>query len=449
MSDSALEAEARDIIVSLGMLLEYSGMSMIVCFDQLDGMRDQGLIGAFGDAIHVLVDQVRSMLPLAFVRLDTWENFDSHLDIAVTRRLVSNPIRLWGCTLDQARELVRLRIESRFKEGVDEKFEWLMGQLNGRLKKGSPPSEVIALANRAIVQTHEPSQPGTETVEEQEDDPIEIFGVKYRQERDEVAGHLEMWPPDTERMLKALSAYLKGRPEYSGLQPGPDKYVTLVGKHREPDGSEVDCAFILNTAANHKTVQASFDRGVKFLRAHPQGHCYYISDERCAFRDRTRWKAVHEVKDVFDQLDGRTLFLTHSLAATWYGLTSLIFKLEEGDISINTSAGSRTATEKDFELYMKEGFKEEFLPLTLPAGKDEKTPPPPSPPSLDVEKVEEKVIALLKNSPMHTMVATMLLGGIQKAGEKIFYEQLLEFLNKRGGKFSLFPSGDGTIVMLK
>ncbi|MCL1941667.1 MAG: hypothetical protein FWG09_06965 [Synergistaceae bacterium] len=345
MDNFALEQEAHDIIVSLGMLLKYCGMSMVICFDQLDAMKDQRLIDAFGHAVQVLVNEVKSMLPLVFIRTDTWTQRFSKLDPAVIGRLTGNIIRLWGCTVHQARELIKARIGHRFKNsGAEEKFQWLMKQLDGKLKENDSPREVIYLANCAITQVPD---------EVTEDDVIRVFNDEYEQKRDEAARNFGKWQLDQDHMLLVLLTYLKSRPEYDALKPGPDKYITLTGRRRELNGEEIDCAFIINTTVNNKTVQASFDRGVKFLRAYPNGHCFYISDERC-FRDKTKWKKVHQVKDVFDKLNGSALFLTKPQAVSWYGLASLIFKLKNGDISL----GLRAATEEDFELYMKKGFKD-------------------------------------------------------------------------------------------
>jgi hypothetical protein len=161
------EEEARRVLVSLGMLLEYCGMSLIVCFDQLDGMRDDALITAFGDTVHFLVNDVKGMLPLAFVRMNTWSDRFSRLDPAVTQRLSGNEMFLYACTLEQARELIRVRLESRFKGDTEEKFQWLMERLEGKLKAGYSPRAVIELANREIVREREPEK------EPLEKDPIE------------------------------------------------------------------------------------------------------------------------------------------------------------------------------------------------------------------------------------------------------------------------------------
>jgi len=448
MDDLALEAEAHNIIVSLGMLLKYCGMSMVICFDQLDGMKDKRLIDAFGDAVQLLINEVNSMLPLAFIRMDTWtERFYNKLDSAVIERLRGNVIRLWGCTVVQAGELIKERIRHRFKnDGVEEKFQWLMKQLSGKLKENDSPREVIYLANRAITQIE---LPVPSIIELTDEDIIETFKVEYHHERDKVALDFDKWQPDAERMLLALTTYLKNRPEYDTLQPSPDKFISLVGKRREPNGEEIDCAFIINTAEHPRTIQASFDRGVKFLHEHPKGCCYYISDARCTFRDKTRWIKVHEVKETFDNLRGNTLFLDIHQAVTWYGLTSLIFKLEEGNITLRTSTGPRAATEKDFEIYMKNGFNEKFLDPADQNSSNEQNEQKKQKSLLDEVQLEKKMTSILKQAPMRLMLATLLLGKLQKDGENVTYELLLEFIGKRREVFIKYQSGDGSLISLK
>jgi len=453
MDDLALEAEAHDIIVSLGMLLKYCGMSMAICFDQLDGMKDKRLLEAFGDVVHLLVNDVSSMLPLVFVRMDTWnERFYDKLDSSVTGRLRSNVIHLWGCTVIQAEELIKERVRHRFKnDGAEEKIQWLMEQLKGKLKENDSPREIIYLANRAITGYSEPLKAPKPLI----DDPEAIkkaLNIEYLQERDKVARDFDKWPPDAERMSLALTTYLKSRPEYSSLQPGSDKFVTLTGKYRNSDGSSVDCAFIINTAEHPMTVQACFNRAVKFLEKHTNGRCYYISDKRCTFRDRTRWKKVHELKDEFDNQRGVTLFLDRQQAVSWYGLVSLIFKLEAGDVTLPTDAGLRTAKEKDFEIYMKDGFDGKFLEATeqeVSIGTKGTNDTNGREFQLDEEQLEKKMVVILKQSPMRLMLATLLLGKLQKGGEKITYELLLEFAGKHQEVFIIYPSGDGSMISLK
>ncbi|MDR2529555.1 MAG: ATP-binding protein [Synergistaceae bacterium] len=443
MEDFEREAEAGGILTSLGMLLRYCGMSMVVCFDQLDGMKDSSLIGAFEDAVAVLVNDIDSILPLAFARPNTWKaRLSSSLDPAAIRRLESNQIPLLGCTLAQARELIGSRVASKFGDDSDKKFQWLLVQLEGKLKGGGSPSDAITLANRAIMQSLELGEKGREKTDS--DVIKEVFTDKYNQERKDVANHLEMWPPDAERMAKTLRVYLETRPGYDALQR-PNKssaYILLYGKYRGPDGKKVECAFILNTAENHMSVKAAFKCGVEFLDTHPNGRCYYISDVRCAFRDKTRWKQVHEVKDDFDARRGNTIFLTPSQAALWYGLTSLIFNLEEGDISLPLVAGPRPAGEKDFELYMREAFGENLLA-------SEETPPafPPVPlPESGI--LEKQIITFLKNAPMLMSTVTILSDNLQRKGVKINPNELLEFFGERKDKFALHAASDGKIVRL-
>ena len=453
MDDLALEAEAHDIIVSLGMLLKYCGMSMVICFDQLDGMKDKRLLEAFGDVVHLLVNNVNSMLPLVFVRVDTWnERFHDKLDSAVIGRLRGNVIQLWGCTVLQAEELIKERVRHRFKnDGADEKIQWLMEQLKGKLKENDSPREVIYLANRAITGYSEPSQTSKSPIIDTEAIK-KALNIEYLQERDKVALDFDKWPPDAERMSLALTMYLNSQPEYDSLQPGSDKFVALTGKYRNSDGSIVDCAFIINTAEHPMTVQACFNRGVKFLKEHPNGHCYYISDKRCTFRDSTRWKKVHELKDDFDKLRGNTLFLDRHQAVSWYGLVSLILKLEAGDVMLPTDIGLRVAKEKDFEIYMKSGFEEKFLETTeqkIPGHTSGTNGTNGHEDQLNEEQLEKKMIAMLKQSPMRLMLATLLLGKLQKSGEKVTYELLLEFTGKHKEVFIIFPSKDGRLIALK
>jgi hypothetical protein len=438
MNDQDLEEEAHDIIVSMGMLLEYCAMPMVICFDQLDGMRNQDLITAFGDAVFFLTIEVNNMLPLVFARMDIWYQRFSQLDPAVIERLVNNVEHLQVCSLAQAQELIKERIKSKFPNSAEEKFQWLVGQLGEKLKEGYTPRRVIELANNAIVHPFETiSEMRVPAASQPEFDIVAFFAEEYRRERVKVNFDFEVWTPDAERLLKALSAYLENRPEYDALQPdGDDKRINLRGKYQKTDGTQIDCAFILNTADHYRTAQVAFESGMKFLRAHPDGACYYITDKRCNFKPS--WKKTHEVKNSFEALHGTSLFLEESQAIDWYGLTSLIFKVEAGDVSLPASMGFRAATLEDFARYMKEGFNKNLLEV----------PSAPPPPPVDGELLEKKIIEILIKSSMQFMAVALLLKELKASDIVVTDDSLVGFIKKRQERFTLYESTDDNLVML-
>ena len=150
MAPEAREDEASKMLLSLGHVLRYARVPMLVCFDQLDGMDSPDLINAWGKVLSLLVNDVSGMLPLAFLRADTWNHrFSRVLDSAVVQRF-NHPVPMGNCSLDQARQLVKNRIAAFFVEGAEEKYRWLMARLEEKLRTGYSPRTVIDLANRAI-----------------------------------------------------------------------------------------------------------------------------------------------------------------------------------------------------------------------------------------------------------------------------------------------------------
>jgi hypothetical protein len=355
----------------------------------------------------------------------------------VIERLTNNVEHLQVCSLLQAQELIKERIKFKFPGNAEEKFQWLIGQLGEKLKEGYTPRRVIELANNAIVHPFETiSEMSVPAASQPEFNIVAFFAEKYRRERVKVNFDFKVWPPDAERLLKALSAYLENRPEYDALQPGgDDKRINLRGKYQKTDGTQIDCAFILNTADHYRTAQVAFESGMKFLRAHPEGACYYITDKRCNFKPS--WKKTHEVKNSFEALHGTSLFLEESQAIDWYGLTSLIFKVEAGDVSLPASMGFRAATLEDFARYMKEGFNKNLLEVPV-------APPPP----VDEELLEKKIIEILIKSSMQFMAVALLLRELKASDIIITDDSLVGFIKKRQERFTLYGSTDDNLVML-
>ena len=433
MSDGRREDDARHALESLGLLMERYRLPMVVCFDQLEGMRDAKIINAFGNIVQTLVNDVVCMLPLTFIRGDFWNNhFKKLLDSSVSERLSLNTYLLSTCTLEQARELIARRVENGFQNAAQEKIDWLLGRLEKILKAGYAPRLVIQLANRAITETTD-SPAGTEKEKASppaESSVEELFKDEYLQEREKVAADFSMWPPDAERLKLTLHLWLEQQ-NYVNVQLGKDKFVSLTAERAE-NGTKLQCAFIVNTAEHPKTVEAAFNRGTKFLAQYPDGFCVYITDKRCKFKEPKHWVKVHLAKEAFLEKGGKELFLDQRDAIDWYSLTSLIFKIDAGDVSISTGENFHVLTRDDLGRYLKNGFEKNLLE---PSGKDP-------------AKLEQHIRKILEGSPMRILSTGTLLGRLGMEGSSIDGDFLLSFFNEREDVFTQYPASDGSSVML-
>lgn len=471
MAPEAREDEASKMLLSLGHVLRYARVPMLVCFDQLDGMDSPDLINAWGKVLSLLVNDVSGMLPLAFLRADTWNHrFSRVLDSAVVQRF-NHPVPMGNCSLDQARQLVKNRIAAFFVEGAEEKYRWLMARLEEKLRTGYSPRTVIDLANRAIHEEGSEALPeaprGTRSPEAAETDEIReaerTLTAAYREECDKVASDPNAWPPNADQLLDALEMWLASRPEFN-VSRSDDKYVRLSGQC-SAGGRVTPCAFIVLTARNHLSAAAALKRGVDFLSAHPDGLCCYVTDKR-VFRGPENWRKVHELLGQFRALKGRAIILGSGGCAAWYGLVAFRNKVCNGDVALYPSSGQRPATREDFSRYMKEGFRLELLDLgedgeTSPDGDADGGPKGGSTPvspaakpgssdgsAPDEERLTRAVLSLLKGSPMKMMGAELLVGALHREGVTIGYQTLLAGLNRQKALFRLYPSGDGTLIAM-
>ncbi|MDR1379414.1 MAG: ATP-binding protein [Synergistaceae bacterium] len=462
MSPRELEWEARELILSLGLVLDYCKMPTVICFDQLDGMEDSVLINAWGKAVAFVINDTFSLLPLAFLRDASWRRRfkikTEGLDDAVVQRFEGNRLFLEGCSLEQARDLIRARITSLYSENAESKVEWLLERLEGKLERGYSPRTILELANHVVIHRGEIVPMSSVT---------EILDKAYREEYDKVAADFDMWPPDAGRLVYALEAYLTNHASFEGIKrPKDHKFVSLIGQCIE-ENAKKDCAFIVNTAEHNQTVRAALRRGVSFLETYPGRVCYYISDRRCVFRGPERWKTVHDELGKFKQLKGITLFLDRGQATSWYALTSLRSKLNNGDVTFLSFDGERTVGNEEFSLHLKQAFDKNLLELDPMAmdpwskeksrgkniqtkkGKNENLPlfdRTISPPEVDelVGRIRESLLDV----PMHLMKVDLLFGRLSGQSVAVTYEGLLEFIRQQNDVFALYLSGDGSFVQL-
>ena len=356
MTPAAQEKKARDRLLSLGHVLRYVRVPMLVCFDQLDGMTSEDLLNAWGTAASLLINDVYGVLPLAFLRADTWEQrFSPRLDDAVRQKFLNHRLPMANCNLEQAKQLIKERIKAFFDDDdeVEQKYQWLMARLNTTLKPGYSPRMVITLANQAIQEAGD----GADAAHEVE----HALAEAYREECDKVASDPNSWPPNANHLLSALEMWLGAHPEFK-VSRSADKYLRLSGK-RSAEGLEAPCAFIVMTTRHHRSAAAAISRGIKFLEENPNGFCCYVTDER-ALKGPENWKQVHELLGQFRALKGRTVVLQPDGRAAWYGLVAFQNKVCNGDVTLYPpSGGPRLATPEDLSGYMKEGFRLNLLGL--------------------------------------------------------------------------------------
>ncbi len=112
-SSTQLEQEARDILVSLGLVLARYRQPLMLCFDRLENLETEAQIHAFGKMVEFLVDMTKGILPIACARGQQWEErLRRILNQHVSSRLETNAFTLRGCTAEQALALVRSRLAS-------------------------------------------------------------------------------------------------------------------------------------------------------------------------------------------------------------------------------------------------------------------------------------------------------------------------------------------------
>lgn len=455
MTPAAREKKARDRLRSLGHVLRYANVPMLVCFDQLDGMISEDLINAWGRAASLLINDVYEALPLAFLRADTWaQRFSKRLDDAVRHRFELHCFPMANCSLKQAKQLIEDRIKAFFDDGVEQKYQWLMARLNTTLKPGYSPRMVITLANQAI------QKAGNEVDAAHEVE--RTLAAAYREECDKVAADPNSWPPNAEHLLSALALWLESRPEFT-VSRSDDKYVRLSGQ-RSAEGSKVPCAFIFMTTRHHSSAAAAINRGINFLKKNPNGFCCYVTDGR-ALKGPENWRAVHDLLGQFRALKGRTVVLQPDGRAAWYGLVAFQNKVCNGDVTLYPPSGEpRLATPEDLSGYMKEGFRLNLLGLDGESGKTgdgdrsrnagSVEGPTPSTRGLkdmsgsapEEEGLAGAVLSLLKGSPMKMMDAEFMVKELRHKGFDVVHETLLAELNRQKALFCLYSSGNGTLI---
>jgi len=342
LSAASLEAEARDILTSLGLLLTRYQQPLVVCFDRLENLETDEHIHALGKMVEFLVDKAQAMLPVVCFRGMQWEEkFRHKLNQHVSSRLETNKFELRGCTPEQALAIVRRRLGAvPGNEQAETLFPFDAEELLKTFHLGLySPRRVITLANQRLRQIldEEPLPPVSPRQKLQE-----AFASQYQA----IMRDFERYQPDRGRLRRALELYVRyGAPKCMPAESGQEKYIdvtttvhlartTPAGTAPVPGTASVPVIFLIDVEQHHAAVGACLARGVAFLEEEPSGRAVYIRDARCPFPPPPTWEATNKKLQLFKEYGGRVVFLDGEQAARWYALALLSYAVREQDITV-------------------------------------------------------------------------------------------------------------------
>ncbi len=354
-SPAMLEQEARDILLSLGILMSACQKPLVACFDRLENYDTDDKIRALGKMIEFLTDHAKAILPVVFVRgQQWWEIFSHKLNQQVITRIQTNSFTLKGCDEEQASELIRHRLASIKDESSDDSLfpfdkEWISAQFRRSL---SSPREVIIAANERLktILYHDTPQPGLILSSNRLKDEFDKLCLRIQNSAD-------CYPPDRNRLRRALNLYLTHLPSDSGIEiqdmnRPDDKYTDLLCKRISAKQGMVGMAFFIDNELNHSAVRACLNRALE--TADHKTEAVYIRDDRCPIP--SQWKSTTEVFKKFLRR-GKVVLLDQARSSRWYALALLDYEIRESDIALSSKELALFIQE---EIYRKKdiGFQE-------------------------------------------------------------------------------------------
>lgn len=447
---STLEMESQKIIDSLGLLMKLNNVETVLCFDQLDGMTDRALIGAFGELVSRLVNQVHSMLPLLFMRKNTWEElYKTALDSAVVSRL-SNQCSLKPCTDEEAKEILRLRLRSRFDaQAAESMLAWLLSQRSFASKF---PREVIQLAKEAV---------NAET-------QLPTLADKLAQEQARVLADFDSYLERSDYLYAVLKRWLENNPDYEKVEPFKvkSKYACLRAYDK---ARQKKCEFFVDASKDYAPKNALYRYFTERLSESPGCRCYYISGNDYA---KPSWNKTLEAQKSFCGAGGVRYVLSPRKAAEWYGLMALIEKVKQGDLSLN---GAAPVTQDQLAEFLRlcppplfEGVGDPAVtpgnpapcsegepsgqpqpePKTEPQPELPPVPKPAAEPAETPRSAAEAAAALLSAMPAGMASLASLCGKVHGEAPSAAERDFEKFL-RADGRFQIFDARDGKVVLLE
>ena len=426
MEDAACESAAKNIITSLGILLSYARIPMMICFDELDSMHDNKvLVEAWGDVVAFLMNTVSGILPLCFIKSETWDEFFLPvLNISIVQRLKSGKMEMNGCSVEQAKQLIHDRIAARFTEGVEEKYNWLMSKI-GNVIAGKSPRDVIKVAKEAITA---PSDPIKET---------------YDDEFKKVQAEPRAWPPNASQINIVLENWLNSHNGFE-LHTSKGKHIRVFGSYHDKRYS-----FIVVVPKSHVTATAGVNEGIRFLQEYPGSFCCYVMETKA---HKKTWKKFLARLDDFRAAGGVVAELNEDSRITWYALTATINQINNGNVNIYLPTGSRTATLADARDFLCSFNLVPGIFAASTAKTDQVQPTSLAKPQpviiVEPDILKVNLTSVIKSSPMKIIAAEKALALLAGRKINVSRNELLAFVNTDKAAFRVYPAKGGNDVMI-
>ena len=352
LSTAALEAEARDILTSLGLLLTRYQQPLVICFDRLENLETDEHIHALGKMVEFLVDKAQAMLPIVCFRGMQWEEkFRHKLNQHVSSRLETNKFELRGCTPEQALAIVRSRLAAVPGNAKAETlFPFDPEELLKTFHLGLySPRRVITLANQRLRQLldEEPLPPIA---------PLQKLQEAFASQYQAITRDFVRYQPDRGRLRRTLELYVRyGPPKCVPTESGQEKYIDLATTISLTGATAVPVIFLIDVEQHYAAVGACLSRGIAFLDQEPSGRAVYIRDARCPFPLPPTWEATNKKLQLFKEHGGRAVFLDGEQAARWYALALLSYAVKEQDITVAGANNTpRPITFEEFIAFMEQ-----------------------------------------------------------------------------------------------
>ena len=423
-SDEKLEQEAEKILINLGLVLSYSKVLMIICFDQLEQLKyNQKLTDSWGNIVHLFMNDLSGFLPLCFISVETWNEYLlSALDESVLQRLKNNTMIMKACTAEQAKQLIFTKIKSAFEdEKQSEKiYKFLISKMKDTIKPGYSPRVVIELANETIKSL----EIGKNPLPEDENDTKKIFeNVKeaYDDEYKKIEAEPDSWPPNTEQLTLALKVWLESFDEIN-YASSDLKSIKLTGTYVNQNKT---FAFIIITAKSGFIATSGAKAGIRFLKENPDSSTYYIIEKQILKKSYVK---TREQIEIFESQGGHVIMLDEKSRIKWYALTALINRVDNGDVNLYLQSGQRTATRDDLKDFVK------TIKLLESDTRDE----------TELMKALQEIV---ETSPMRIISVNKIIESMQRKKIQVDSAKLLKFIQDNRQIFKTFKSQSGELLV--
>ena len=187
---------------------------------------------------------------------------------------------------------------------------------------------------------------------------------------------------------------------------------------------------------------------MSFMSEYPGSECFYISEDKT---HKKTWKQANDNLRKFENSGGYSLILSKDSRISWYALTALVNRIDNGDVNLYLPSGNRPATRADIKSFVStlsllDTKALKFSPASVRYSAEDT---PKSSPKVyyDDKLFADTLRNLITSSPVKILTVEKAAALLTQRGIKAKRNDVIAFVKRNSEQFRTYRSKSNDILI--